>query len=486
MALTFNLTDDSATYNLHSKTSYGLRAGRVDIGSPVQDIVWGEARSSQYDAISSYQFRNREITAEIDIRATSLDLWITAYRNVQKMLYESMRYWESRGEMGTRCYLDISLNGMTNTTRYDVLSGNVAAGAMAYIQTMTVTTAPIAIGVPITLTCKPFGRSATLSTVTSGSITNNGSGSLTIAATVSGDYDSPARVTFTATAAPDDLQRLILWRRTKGDVSVVQTMIPLGRNTTYSAVAPASNYGYAQTSYHTTANTSAAGTSVGVIRSQVALATNTTTIGQFVLNVALTAQTSAYTGTWRAYLRGYNSVSPAPWAIRLSHNNVNATADGILNQSVTADGTSGLSNADWQLLDLGRVTFPVPSIPSTAALNPQLLMNLYANWSATGGEYRFDALFLVPLDEDVLDIEFNTTMTAAVVDDAIDVRPGLYTGTTAAQIGRDIRLNTFFKVRPNVANKFGYLLMDTSNRRMDITDAGVITVEWYPQYAGWF
>ena len=482
MALTFNLTDDTLTYNLHSKTSYVLRTDGTNMGTARQDIVWGESASSHYDALAAYVFRNRVWDVEVDIRATTLDGWVTAYRNIQTMLYRSLEYWRSKGSYGTRCYLDVSLNGMTNTTRYDVMAGDVDIGQRAWSRLMTITTAPIALGVPVRLTTKPFGRSSALTTVTSGTLGNNGSSMMSVGATAAtGDYTAPVRVRVSSTG--NDIRGLVLWRRSRGDITKYKPDLNLGvASSSYFAT---STIDPANTSTVIVADTTAIGGDARDFKSITALSTALTSAITPAVAMAINANVSAYIGTHRVFMRGQMRTAPAPWGVRLSYGGQSGT-DFANTMVATGYGTT---LSDYCAIDLGTVRIPARDIPSTAGTSGIFRMQLQMGWSATGGVYRVDSLLLVPVDDDVLDLKFPSNVASgnAIIVDHIDARPGIAiqaSDNSPYDINYTLRHNTMFMQPAGKASLWGYLLFDGPENQMNSSDSVVITADWYPQYAG--
>ena len=490
MPLDINITDDVTTINLDALTNHGIR--RMTMGKPSLDIVWAGSRRSQYDHPASFTFRNREDLSIIaKIKGSSLDNWITQHRNLQNLLTESLRYYNTRGEYGKQAFLDAQLNGMTNSTRYDILAGQVDPGEGMFGVPMLDTTAPKNPNVQIALTVKPFGRPSTSTSTTSASMAN--SGAITTITAPAGDWDPPAKVTLNLAATIDGI-RFILWARSKYTVAEFLRFLEAetgtftnanGTTTDYTVTSLSANPGW------TLANEVDAAASGGNRLDIVKLGTLANNTLYPILRWTIDSNVRHHRGLYQCFLRVRMPTDDAGANTKLQLRWGGATGVDRVNDAVRADQTV-LSATDWRLLDLGQMTIPHRTLPSAvdfAAYNFALYGSTHGGGAPPNLNWEIDCVYLVPVDGPILIGKLNAVSGAQdkVVSDWLDVVPALYS-TDSADVPQDEYftaanlLHTGFWLTRNVNNIFGYLVMDDTNNKHVLADTATITVECYPYY----
>ena len=194
-------------------------------------------------------------------------------------------------------------------------------------------------------------------------------------------------------------------------------------------------------------------------------------------------------GTFRVYLRARILVDNAGANTQLQLLNGDTSAVGfITNSAVRADGTV-LQGALWTLLDLGLVTFPRRAISTTFAAQDFRLRLQGRGHNAANLKWDFDCIFMVPVDEGLLDAQLSSVSGAQdrVYSDGLDVQPQLYLTNNAdvpqPEYFSTVNSHIYFRMRRNVANRWGFLKLDSTTLEHVLADTAIIRLRYYPLYA---
>ena len=211
MALNIDLFDTRGRFLELDASPYGIGYGS-GLGAPEVNNIWSDPLGG-VSRLVHYNHTKRVLELPITIQSsTSLDDWIDNYNNLAGLLRDAK---DRRSE----AYLAVQLNGMTNTTIFDVLGGEIP-DAQYFDVPMKNTSAPHAAFRTVTLYLKPYGRNQSLTEDTSGTLNNFGGASSVSPAYIQtspvGDRETPAKLIW----QPSTTWRWVwIARRTRGNVS---------------------------------------------------------------------------------------------------------------------------------------------------------------------------------------------------------------------------------------------------------------------------
>ena len=485
MALDIRIYSASYLADLDAGTVYVVREGQGSLGWPETQRLFATSWARGYHPLASVRYGNRQAQLTVRLTDTSLDNWITSYRNLEQMLLLTQHYWASGGVEGEKAALVVQLNGMTNAVEYDILAGELPAGEL-FGYPMRVTAAPMYAEIPMALTLKPFGRPQALVEVTSASIANgrgtaDAAGSYSLAAPA-GDVEAPLRLVLQLPAAQNASQ-FLLARRTRGNVA--NFIFGLHAETTAES-------GYAVTKVvgggDTLTDTAVAAAESGQVNRLVSAAGadfSVSTYVQWNINENL--------GDWYGeYLVGLridaqSTTGDAAVSYQLKHG---GDGTSIANVAVTV----AASNTDF-VVWLGRLRIPTRDGPLDAALTSFLFRVYFARPSGNTGVQTvdLDCIYLIPIDEFFMDQRVTggvgnqdqllidtlaPTAVTAVLDSAGDLQPDLVTPPNAplvaAVAGRvNLWLPLLFTGTPS----------STVSQGHDLADTLTLNFRYHPLYA---
>lgn len=485
MAVSMKLSNANSSYEL-TATPYGVLPGTL--GGPVLNEVYAPQWGRGHHPLIGHSYGNREITLNIQLSGTSIDVWSTNYRNLQAVLRESRNYWESGGERGYAATLTVQLGAATNATVFDILTGTMPDMAVL-LSTFVNVAAAFVLSFPVKLTCKPFGRGA--STITSSGTVNAGTTPFVIAAPL-GDHEAPLRISWQPKAVAPG--RLMMARRTRRNSSNILWPLSAAPGTysayTVKSLATASGGGVVGVYIPETSGAAAA----SIIRGG---ATNTVgSSGRELLRFTLTANLADWRGRYRALLVSSGGLAAFYPVFALGWGG--ASGDKILN----AYGTSYLAEQIPMVSDLGVIEIPDNAAPATQALDTYQ-MTLYWKTSAVGialggasGEKgSIKALYLLPIDEQLLDVgTSNITATGDIwTADGLAPQPSLYMTDASGKVQTDamrVRSEPFQPtVVPGVDNYWYSLMFSSDNSTREsipsfTTTSGIVTASYNAFYDG--
>lgn len=455
MALSVALSDGTTTVTLSDQSAYGLEIDNVDLGMPTFSRVFSQPWARGYAPLTGRSVQNREMHVGIRIRATSVDTWIANEAAIAALLKAAQDFHESQGRLGKACTFTVQLDGATNATVFDVLAGEINAAQLGR-QSLTVTSAPFYRDAMLTLWTKPYGRPASLTSVTSNGLNNGGgtgnsSGTYTLAAPA-GQYDTPLRLTMQS-AAP--LKRFVAGRRTRDNTSNFARIWALNAVATDSATTPSSYPGYTVQRANfggdfAFARTAEASAHNGAVLTVSASGGAGETGSRWMIKWKLDENISDLLGRYRAFLRVDRSSGGSASGATANFFAVSLLAGGNSATHETSNPPVVLPKASASqldyLVDLGTFQIPTRDIGATESISEFWLgLGTSYNFAAGGSSntrYMFDNLYLIPADEEFLDLRASATNLASndklVVDD-IWLRP-FVAAMTSANVVRPITI----------------------------------------------
>ena len=474
MSLLVRLYNSSLVADLSDSTVYGIREGQGSLGWPDMQRVYAEVWGRGFHPPVGQSAGNRPAELSLLVRGTSLDDWIANWRNVDRILRDAERYWDpqhQRGAYGDRAYLDVQLNGMTLVTTWDVLGGDFPASAV-FRYLMTVTTAPVYNEAPLSLMLFPFARSQALSQVASGTLTNGGgvagaAGTYLLAAP-SGDVETDLRVAIKM-AAGVDYRRAILARRTRGNPN----------NFVFEWRCEAGSY-----------TDSGLGAATAVAAAQQGNVERYANDVNPFLTFALTNHLADHYGIFRVFLRVdvLSGADAATMTFALTYGGSNGT-------DITADLgtiTPGAAFTDG-MVDLGVMYIPHRSGPLNQALTSFSFRIAFVGGG--GGVYTLDtdAVYLVPIDEQVLDVELgsNSATQDQLVSDGLQPDPSTYLLNSSGDLqAQTIATNQDdpFTLLPDLTSLWCVLLFESASvssgpRGHNLADTFTLDFQYHARYA---
>lgn len=448
------------------------------LGMPQAQRVYSEAWRRGFSPLTAIDYRQREATLSLQLRATSQDDLITTFRQIEEVLLDVRDYYTSNGLEGDKAVLSVQRDGQTYPIEYDILDGELDASAV--FDAPIARTAPRQTAVPLTLRIKPFGRTQQLSSVTSGTLNNGGgTGNTNAAYTLTapnGDVPAPVRWTFQS-AAGDTFRRIIAGRKSIGNMSATDTF-QFAFN-----CEPGTGPGYTVTSGQSVVGTleaSAHNSSVARIASAVGTASQAMTA---FANIEITSGLPNYYGRYRAYLRVDRAPASMIQSARLTYDG--ASGEAITAAAVDPTPPSG-TTADY-LMDMGVVEMGPAFSPLDQTRNSFKMRLSYAKGqmdSAT--HWDADCLYLLPIEE-TFDGELSAAAPAQdqLVVDALQPQGVAYTMDASGDLQAEIVTpftNTLFTAQNNLPSRWFFLSVSTTNMNHNLTDQGTIKLAYFPQY----
>lgn len=482
MALDVALYNSTITISLSDDTNLGIDWGGA-LGMPNAQRIYGEAWGRGYSPLAAIDYRERTIELSIQVKASSHDVWISTFRQIEAMLLDVRTYYTTNGTQGDRAVLSVQLNGQTYPLEFDVLDGECSADDI-FVPTMQSTTAPRITSVPLTLRVKPFGRTQQLSKSVSGTIVNGGGVTATnpgySIGTPNGDVLTPARVTLQATTT---WHRAMIGKKTQVTTAQFPFAVNMETGTGVGyTVTPSSGTNLSST------HAAVAGAHNGAV-GRMEWSSSISTAVQPWRTVELTGDFEVWRGDYRVYAR-IDVLTGKVDYYQFSYGG--SSGDAIVLPGST-NTTAVLNNF---LVDLGVITLPprfgpldTPMSSVKMRLSGSILKD-QGGGATTTGHIDLDCLYFMPINEGFTDVLLSNSATALsqLVVDKLQPYPQAYLldssgNLTSAQQSVRPFTNTFFDVTPNVNNIF-YALVTTTSGSMDhnLADTYTLTVEHYPQY----
>ena len=476
------ISDNGMILDLVDGTTYNIAHGS-GMGVPSIETIFATPWQRGFSPLVDYNVGNRVVTIPMHIKGTSLDTWITNYQQLAQILRDAKDYSASGGRLGARAYLCVQMSGMTNTTVFDVIAGEIPDPAIFRPEMVVDTSRPSTPFVPITFTLKPWGRPEPLSSSTSGTL-NNGGGTGNTASTytltdTTGERPAPCRITITPSA---DLRRLIIGKRSRGNVSnfIFVLHCETGAYTGYTTADVEANPNF------TVANVvNAAAQGGNVLRLSYTTGGNVTRAK--VITWTINDNLPDFYGRFMVFVRSDAAGHANLTGVGLSYGG----SDGSLYQLPST--TLGAAWAD-RMLPLGVVTIPERPLPYDAVKTSFVMQLDVTIVTGVTFDADFDCLYLVPCDEGYLDIEFSANSTAAdkLIIDGLADQPVVYllnsTGVIPSSNTRPSAVRGFqpFTIMPG-DNLFAALIVDTATAgsrtgEHPLGDTYTLKVERYPLF----
>ena len=484
MSLLARLYNGSILVDLHDTTSYGIREGS-SLESLAHQVVYAEPWKRGYQPLVGTSLLNRTISLVVRVKGTSLDNWVVNYQALAQTLLDTQAYWESVADPkaapeGARAYLAVQLTGMTSAVEFDVISGTVEAGALFRWTMALHTSAPVLVDVPVTLTVKPLARPQQR-TRTTVSLLNNGGGvsaadgTYTLSAPL-GNLPAPLRVAYQS-AAGDVFQRIILARKVGGALSnfVWGLNCELGAATNYTVtnIEASANFALANVAVATAHG----GNVLRLTKSVAAQDTNAP-----IIQVSITSHVRDFYGKYRVFLRLDAISLAANCSLSLTYGGASGT--DIVN---TASADLPVTASDF-LMDMGTMNIPHRVQPLNSGLST-FDFTIRGTLAATGGTIDFDCIYLVPIDGQLLDVQYNADITAQyqVVSDNLAPNPLTYllsdTGLVQAN-ATTVKADTRFEAPHQEDSLWLCLILRAGTPNLhDLTDVFGLAFDYYPLYA---
>lgn len=391
MAATLRLKNASYDLALHDTDVYGVREGGLGIGR-LNDVYTAPYHLG-FEPLIDRHVGNRAVTLAMHVRGSSPDDLLTNYRQLASVLRDATLYSRSQGDEGDQAYLYWKGDSWTNGLYFDVLGASYPDVGVLRRQ-MQRTSGPVAVDVPVTLMCKPWGRPEGLTSVTSGTLNNGGGTGATsttyLQAATAFDEPAPARVTVQSSAAP---RQFVIAGKFKHDPTNFDPLLHAD-----TGLSPYTNY--TVTNVHppgwTFSAAVVAGASQGLV-SRYDVSAPTVLSNSNLLTWAINNNLHAYRGRYRVYCRvdtlTYKSAVSVNAKLRLRWG-----GDGTKRTNDTCDlGSANLSDF---LADLGIINIPEVATPNALAReNFGMTLDLTCTPGASGATIDIDCLYLVPVDE---------------------------------------------------------------------------------------
>ena len=486
MALTITLSDGTTTATV-SASPYGIRYGGLRLGNAERNRVFSQPWGRGFSPLAGVTEYNRQCEIDIWIRGTSLDDWGTNYRALAALLKRTQDYWKTSGERGAACLLSVQLDGQTNATTYDVLAGEFDAANVAQ-PSMQNTAAPYLSNAQLRLTLKPWGRPAAELTTTSATLTNGGgtSGGGTTAmshiiTSPAGTQDAPMRVTWQGGNAGLGYGRVIMGRKTRG--TVANFIADFRAETTVSTTGQSTYPGYTvgligAAGYGRTRVVDAAAGN-GVFMRYTKLGAAAVPTAQPLMNWGIDSA-SDFHGSYRVFLKFSTAVNASQITLSLGYGGDSATW-----LASTPPITGVIVNPET-LLDMGTITIPVQGIGATVGQAPFWITLLASSTSAVSGQISgIDELYLIPSDEEYLDVRVSATGGDKIVMDDLSPRPSAYVADSASLAKRtvDIVQRTPLRAVPGEDNLWVALVLSTTGTTaFRLTDNYTLKFDYLPLY----
>ena len=187
--------------DLHDAEVYGL----VDASSfpgRASKRIWSQPMGSRFDLLVSNRHSNRHVKLVSNIFGTSAGDFAANVQKIERILYQAEQFWITEGRGGSRAYLLIQHEAVgSNPIVWEVMGGQLEV-PKEFTFNVSVYDPPFYRGAQIDLFVQPFGRSPTLSEVSSGTLVNGGgvSGEVYASVVTGGEIEAPSRLIFTPVA----------------------------------------------------------------------------------------------------------------------------------------------------------------------------------------------------------------------------------------------------------------------------------------------
>ncbi|MCX6022956.1 MAG: hypothetical protein NTZ05_14740 [Chloroflexi bacterium] len=479
MALDVRLySSDGYLLELDDSTVYGIREGS-GLGPLAPTRLFAEVWGRGHHPLAGYSYGNRVAPLLLKLRSASLDGWATNLQQLEQTLLGVQEFWAPKnggapGRNGAQLWLSVQLDGQTNALVWDVLAGDVDASAL-FRHLMTVTAAPTMIDVPLNLVLKPFGHPQQRTRTVSGTLTS-GIDTYTLSAPA-GQVDAPVKVTIQG-AAGDTFRRYILGRKTGINpanfifcmecetgtfTGYTVAAISTEGQTVLSNVVDANAHGGNKLRVTVTSGAGAAHTNVPLIR------------------WAINDNLADFRGTYRVLLAGQaSSTNLTNWSLAYA----GPSGGTVVNNAVLVGATTNAGH----LWDLGRMEIPYGLDADTDPIS-ELLFTLRASYADANYTFDADCIYLMPIDEEVLDVEFSAEGSALdqVVSDNLAAVPALRLLDSAGTVQTEtqsVAADSRFTIVPGRDILWCPLLLTGTsvNQVVDLTDQFTLTFEYFPLF----
>lgn len=460
---------------------YGIHVSGSGIGSPVANRTFSQALNRRFAPLLSTVRENRMIELPLQMTGDSMDDWIINSQQLHAVLRDAEEYNnpEHYGEQGDRAFIALQMPNATTTTVWEVLCGDLEEGSL--FQSVMAKTTPLYPVAMLRLICHKWGHPQQLVRVTSGSLDNGDD--FFVMPSPQGEREAPCKITV-QTAAGDDFRRMILAKRSRGNVT----------NFIWLYECEVAAYtGYTVTNIETSgafslSNVVDANSHGGNLLRIAHITAGANSLADVIRITIDSSRVGDMMGTHKMFLVGA-SMSPVNFhTARHAYGGTNG--DAVPGKSVplpaTANGRDGVY--------LGDVTIPYPYTPLGGGSSPSFSFIIEASFLNATFNSDWDYILLIPCDEQYAEIELvgaNSTAQDQMVWDNLSIPPWTY----LLDVNGDVQVDRFsygqdarFTVTPGKDNAFFCIFAegtaDAAKRleEINLTDACVMIVDYLPQY----
>lgn len=485
MALDVRLySSDGYLLQLSDSTVYGIREGS-GLGALIPARVYADVWGRGHHPLAGYSYGNRVAPLSLKLRSTSLDGWGTNLQQLEQVLLDVQEFWAPKdygtpGRNGAQLWLSVQLNGQTNALVWDVLAGDVDASAL-FRFLMTRTSEPTMIDVPLTLVLKPHGHPLARTRTASGTLNNGGgtggtSDTYTLSAPA-GQVATPAKVTIQG-ASGDTFRRYLLGRKSGLNPAnfIFAMECEIGTFTGYTVTDIETD---GQTALSNVADAAAHGSSK--LRATVTSGFGGTHTSVPLIRWTINDNLADFKGTYRVFLRTTATVANLT-SFSLAYGG--ASGNTVVNSAVTVGAVFG----NGHLFDLGRMEIPYGLDDDTDPVT-EFNFTLRATYADATYTFDMDCIYLMPIDEEVLDVEFSAEGAEQdqVVSDNLAPVPSLRLVDSAGTVQTETQIvaadSRFTVVAGRDSLWCPLLLTGTGDAQLlDLTDQFTLTFEYHPLY----
>lgn len=459
----------NSTYFLRLDADYDVRFGSA-LGAPEARTIFSEPFGRGFAPLAAVNYGNRTAPLSLRIFGTSQDDWIVQSRQIHNLLNDAERYQQSGGSDGDQAFLSVQFGAMTNAIEYEVLRGDLKDDGFAQ-PSMTITGAPYLIDVPLVLVLRPFGRPQALTSTLTSALTLKTDYAYTTSG-IPGDRETPLKLTLQLQPG-DTMGRALVGRRTANNLSNFHFALEAEPTTFPDYQVSATGSG---TTYAVVSSTAAHGENLARI-TWTATGLGVGATGSFSLTWTLTAHLEDQRGRFAVFV------------------NMPVRNAGFTTAQLSYGGSSGdrlLLNAIAPVSGLnylGIIDIPAMDTPPSTPLQS---MKLRLTGYTSGASVQFtvadiDNLWLMPIDEQYLDVPFSTVTAAAdqLVDDNLSLMPSLSVVDSSGDAKDGLFTNPIdsrFTLKPGIANGFYAITARTTSSGLDLTDSIKFGLDYWPQY----
>lgn len=480
---------------------FGVSYGST-LGVPRADRTFNKLFRRNHEPLSAVSYGDRQAELSLLFQGSNPTELSQTLNMVHNIIDDLEEYNESQGAYGHQTWLVVSPGSYSGSAvQYEVEAAELQDGG---VFAQSVEESGVMPGVKLILWLQPFGRSQQLSLFSS---RINSGAEVAIIDDIDGTRRAPVRLSYTPDAI-DQVRRIIVGQRSRGNVSNFVPVLECEPGTdyangTYDVVSIASS----PVTLSGVANATAHGGSYAAIQTGSVVAESD------FLRITIKRNLSDFFGVFRVFMRwksnagSYGGNDSYYGRLRFGASDGKAIPNSLV-ALYTASSAAPTYNG-WLVADMGTIRIPYMSAFARGVVD-QFSLVLSGYKTDTGAYATFsiniDALYLIPVDEGVMDVEFTHTLTGSsltaergsVVSDDLDFTLDVY-ALDSLGVNRQIRHSTYshsgFYLRPGrgvstvlvplvLHNKGAELAanMPSGAYSHSLTGTGILQAEYYPTY----